>query len=91
MRIQGKLTTATPTQNMKRMMRMVRTQLMRVSSKLYPWSFIVTRMPRVPMIRVTRALVVTYITLRPYLTQTDYLNPQPPGFNDIATLGTVCK
>ena len=59
MRIQGKLTMATPTQNMKRMRRMVMTQLMTVSSKLTPApdSFIKTKAPRLPMIKVTKTLV----------------------------------
>ena len=67
MRIQGKLTIATPTQNMNKMRRMVMTQLIIISSNLTPDSFMMTIAPRVPMINVTNTLVVRYIVLRPYL------------------------
>ena len=66
-RIQGKLTIATPTQNMKKIMRMVMIQEIIVSSNLTPDSFMMTRAPRTPMIKVTITLVVKYMVLRPYL------------------------
>ena len=81
MSIQGKLTTATPQQNMKIMRSTVKIQLIRVSSmwipsyiskttfiwNLLPLSLIKTRIPRVPMMSVDRLLVARYIILRPNL------------------------
>ena len=81
MSIQGKLTTATPQQNMKIMRSTVKIQLIRVSSmwipgyiskttfiwNLLPLSLIKTRIPRVPMMSVDRLLVARYIVLRPNL------------------------
>ena len=66
-RIQGKLTSARPTQNMKRMMRMVRAQHTALSSISTPASLVVTSPAMSPMMRVTRPVDVIMILRRPNL------------------------